>query len=229
MWLTAEKRFMRHVCLRNPCLLWNLSYQKLEVPESGSTLHQLCIMVASVVVSKLWITGYWLWSWLSYICDCCKSMKNCRDSAFSLCGLEVGRPAFQLPMFEKKRFVWLCLRNPCLLWNLSLHSLPEAWGPWEGSTLHQLCIMVASVVVSKLWITGYWLWSWLSYICDCCKSMKNCRDSAFSLCGLEVGRPAFQLPMFEKKRFVWLCLRNPCLLWTLSLHSLPEAWGPWER
>ena len=160
-----------------------------------------------VVVSKIWTTGYWLWSWLSYICDCCESMKNCRDSAFSLCGLEVGRPAFQLPMFEKKRFVWLRLRHPCLLWNLSLHSLPEAWGPWERQqpppALHYgciSCIMLAKdrVVVSKIWTTGYWLWSWLSYICDCCKSMKNCRDSAFSLCGLAVGLPAFQLPMLAK-------------------------------
>ena len=39
----AEKRFVRHVCLRNPCLLilfWNLSLHSLPgawVPESGST------------------------------------------------------------------------------------------------------------------------------------------------------------------------------------------------
>ena len=81
--------------------------------------------------------------------------------------------------------------------------LPEAWGPWERQhppPAQYGPIMLAKdrVVVSKLWITGYWLWSRLSYICDCCKSMKNCRDSVFSLCGLEVGRPAFQLPMFEK-------------------------------
>ena len=34
---------------------------------------------------------------------------------------------------------------PCLLWNLSVHSLPEAWGPWEGQyappILHCACIM----------------------------------------------------------------------------------------
>ena len=28
-------------------------------------------------------------------------MKNCRDSSFSLRGLEAGLPAFQLPMFAK--------------------------------------------------------------------------------------------------------------------------------
>ena len=43
-----------------------------------------------------------------YISDCFKSTKNCRDSAFSNSGLEVGLPAFQLPMFAKCE----ALRNP---------------------------------------------------------------------------------------------------------------------
>ena len=40
-----------------------------------------------------------------------------------------------------KRFVGhVCLmRNPCLLWNLSLHSLPEA-GSWEGQYAPPLCL-----------------------------------------------------------------------------------------
>ena len=46
----------------------------------------------------------------------------------------------------ERRFVWhVCPRNPCLLWNLSLHCLPEAWGPWEPQyappILHYACIM----------------------------------------------------------------------------------------
>ena len=114
----------------------------------------------------------------------------------------------------------VCLRNPCLLWNLSLHFLPEAWGPWErrdASPARWGCIMLAKdrVVVSKLWITGYSLWSRLSYRCDSCKPMKNCWESAFSLCGLEVGLPAFQLPMFAKcdalpkrNEFGRLCFRH---------------------
>ena len=70
MWFTAHKRFVRHVCLSNPCLLillWNLSptpFQKLEAPESGSTLHQLCIMVASVASClqkiELWYPSFGL-------------------------------------------------------------------------------------------------------------------------------------------------------------------------
>ena len=86
-------------------------YQKLQVPESGSTLHQLCIMVASCLQEiELWYPRFGLQDTdcdlgcLIYdICDCCKPMKKCRDSAFSrsVCGLEVGLPAFQLPMFAK--------------------------------------------------------------------------------------------------------------------------------
>ena len=46
---------------------------------------------------------------------------------------------------EKRFMGHVCLRNPCLLWNVSLHSLPEAWGPWERQhappALHCKCIM----------------------------------------------------------------------------------------
>ena len=99
----------------------------------------------------------------------CKSVKNCRDSDFSNGGLEAGLPAFQLPMLAKcdalpKKDLCIfmrhvCLRNPCFCGNLSLHSLPEAWGPWElqhAPPPHYGCIMLAKdrVVVSKLWITG---------------------------------------------------------------------------
>ena len=88
--------------------------------------------------------------------DCFKSTTNCRDSAFSLRGLEAGLPAFQLPMFSKcdalpkgERLIWhVCLRNPFppfLFGFRSLQSLPEAWGSWErqhaASALHYACIM----------------------------------------------------------------------------------------
>ena len=49
-------------------------------------------------------------------------------------GLEVGLPAFQLPMFAKcvyckcQEICFACLFR---LKNLSLHSLPVAWCPWE--------------------------------------------------------------------------------------------------
>ena len=121
----------------------------------------------------------------------------------------------------KRRFVGdVCLRNPCLLWNLSLHSLPEAWGPWEPQytppVLHYACIMPIpslqlqkktclmqrstafghAVVVSKICCNTVIVLSVVVW--DCCKPTNNCRDWAFSNSGLEVGLPAFQLPMFAK-------------------------------
>ena len=56
-------------------------------------------------------------------------MKDCRDSAFSLCGLAVGLPAFRLPMFEKKEICLTLSKTSMPFVNLSLHSLPEGRGP----------------------------------------------------------------------------------------------------
>ena len=103
MWHTAEKRFLRHVCpnvcLRSPCLLWNQS------------LHSACKR-QRVEVSKIWTTGCWLWSWLFYICDCCKSMKNCQDWAFSSSGFGSGAASLSAAdhgvVVSKICYVWSC-------------------------------------------------------------------------------------------------------------------------
>ena len=72
------------------------------------------------------------------------------------------------------------------------------------------------------------------------EAMKNCRDWAFSLQGLEILLPAFQLPMFAKCDALpkgdlfnmsgHVCLRNPCLL-SKSKDPIPtrSPRGPWER
>ena len=39
MWCTAERRFVRHVCLWNPCLLWNLSLHSPEAWGSWEPQH----------------------------------------------------------------------------------------------------------------------------------------------------------------------------------------------
>ena len=46
-------------------------------------------------------TIQWLIVLSVVLCDCCKPMNHCRDWIFSSSGLEVGLPAFQLPMFAK--------------------------------------------------------------------------------------------------------------------------------
>ena len=137
---------------------------------------------------------------------------------------------------DERRFArHVCLRNPCLLWNLSLHCLPEAWGPWEPQSsappiLHYACIPSLQLQKKneshaekqRVWSQSCGLQDLLRTIqwlcprfglqgtvlivlsvvtCDCCKPMNNCRDWQdwdFSIRGLEVGLPAFQLPMFSK-------------------------------
>ena len=149
-------------------------------------------------------------------------------------GWKWGGQPFSCPCSLKESKRDVCLRNPCFWGNLSLHSLPEAWAP---PALHYGWIMLAKdrVVVSTLWITGYSLWSRLSYICDCCKSMKTRRDSAFSLSGSSVGLWALWKfatcdARTAERRFVrHVCLRNPFLQLLLEIsiiHSLPEA-GSW--
>ena len=86
------------------------------------------------IVSKIWIIYRILIVLLVMTCDCCKPMNSCRDWAFSNSGLEVGLPAFQLPMFSKCDALpktdfcdcTVCLTSPWPLWNLSLRSLPQS-------------------------------------------------------------------------------------------------------
>ena len=118
-----------------------------------------------VVVSKLWITGI--------DCDLGCFIQRLLQTYEQLPRLSfqqqwVGSGAAslsaayvrQMRLSAEKRFMpHVCLRNPCFCGNLSLHSLPEAWGPWERQHTpppYYGCIMLAKdrFVVSKLWITG---------------------------------------------------------------------------
>ena len=107
------------------------------------------------------------------------------------------------------------------LWEMpSIHSRPEAWGPWEGQyappILHCACIMpIPSLQLQKKACLmqrsrGFGHGVVVSKICyktvivlsvvlrECCKPTNACRDWASSNSGLDVWLPAFQLPMFPK-------------------------------
>ena len=128
MWRTAKRRFVGHVFLRNPLPPFfggvskhPLSTRSLRLlratvrsTSSALWLHHAHPFVATeekhqshaekqsgrgVVVSKICYNALIVLSIV--LCDCCKPMNNCRDWAFSNSGLEVGLPAFQLPMFAK--------------------------------------------------------------------------------------------------------------------------------
>ena len=144
MWRTAERRFVRHVCLRNPCLYWSLGLHSLpeawgprERQHTLPALHyackrfhpfvaaagKTCLMRRSrgfgngVVVTKICYNAVIVLSVV--LCDCCKPMNTCPDWAFSNSGLQVGL-------------------------KLKLE-VPES-----GRTLDQFCIMVAKDPIPSL-------------------------------------------------------------------------------
>ena len=124
-------------------------------------IEKTCLMQRSrrfghgVMASKICCNAVIVLS--TVICDCCKPMNSCRDWAFSNSGLEVGLPAFQLPMFAKCDAVPNEVWSTCSFktkasitaipfWNVLVQSnfLPQAWGSWEQyspSALHYGCIM----------------------------------------------------------------------------------------
>ena len=122
-----------------------------------SKIPDLCLMQRSkgfghgVVVSKICCNTVIVLSVVQR--DCCKPRNTCRDWAFSNSGLEVGLPAFQLPMFTKcdalpkgdlfdllveelhRRHSFAKCQASTLYQKLKVAE--------SGSTLHQLCIMLA--------------------------------------------------------------------------------------
>ena len=145
----------------------------------------------------------------------------------------------------ERRFVGHA-RNPFLPFLLgipNIHSLPEAWGSWEPQytppALHY-CIMPIALLrlqkkpvwcreaeglVTELWSPRFVTMQWL-----CSQLIKNCRDSAFSLRGLEAGLAAFRLPMFATCDDMFVQGIHSLLPFGIpSIHSLPEASGSGER
>ena len=117
-------------------------------------------------MSKIWTTGYWLLVLSVVTCDGCQPMNSGRNWSCSNSGLEVGLPDFH------GRKMW--------------RTAEKRYGLQD---------FYDTVIMSKIWTTGYWLLVLSVVTCDCCKQMNSCRDLAFSNSGVEVGLPAFQLPM----------------------------------
>ena len=212
-------------------------------------------------------------------------MNHCWNWAFSSSGLEVGLPAFQLPMFAKcdalKEICSTCLSKESTPFVKSKPPLPtrslrslraaarstssalclhhahpfvaaeekrpvscreaeglvtELWSPRSVTIYwYQFCIMLAScpslrcscrkIPVScraaEGLLTQLWCPRFVTMVVwDCCKPTNTCRDWAFSNSGLEVGLPAFQLPMFEN---VTHCPKEICstCLFQESIPAIP--------
>ena len=89
-----------------------------------------------------------------------EAMKNCQDSAFSLCGLEVGLPAFQLPMFAKcdalpKKGLCMFMQHVCQRESMPFVNM-EGSNSYQmlevaesGSTLHQFEVSCLQKIESR--------------------------------------------------------------------------------
>ena len=231
MWCTAEKRFM-HIyatCLfKESVFLWKSNlplYQKLEVPESCSTLHQLIMVASCLQKIELWYPSFGLQvliviSVVLYS-DCCKSTKNCRDWAFSNSGLEAGLPASLSAADVGKMRHCVCCRNPFppspFLLEFQASTLPEAWGPSEL----QHAPPVLNYFIKPIPLLQ------LQEKPVLCKELNNCQDWAFSNSGLEAGLPASLSAFVGKmlctaeKRFMHIyatCLfKESMFLWKSNL------------
>ena len=170
MWPTAEKRYVPHVCLRNPFPLFLVG-----IPSSHSlpgpwasweprTFRHLCInwwhhahpflaaaekdCVMQRSRGSEFVTIQWLCCQLCYVTAANQRTIveiellatvswtiGCQPSAADV--RKMWRTA------EKRYVPHVCLRHPFppfLLWNLSLHFLPQAWASWELRTFRHLCI-----------------------------------------------------------------------------------------
>ena len=144
-------------------------------------------------------------------------------------GILLGFPS------TRSRFLTATVRSTSSAWWLH-HAHPFVAASEKSTFLMQTSKAFGhAVVVSKICYNTVISVIVLSVVLwDCCKPTNTCRDWAFSNSGL----PAFQLPMFakcdaaERIFFRHVCLRNPfrpLLFGIPSIHSLPEAWGSWER
>ena len=193
--------------------------------------------------TELWspksVAMYWL----------CSSVTTA-DKAFSLCGLETGLWAFQLQMFAPCDDMFVSHSHHSVLEFPSIHSQPEDWGSWEGyacimpipslqlqkqapvscreaeALVRELCsprfVTYNTVIVSKVWVTGYWLCSRLWHVMsDCCKPM-----TILASVGWKWGWQPFSCPcslnaMHCRKEICLTCLSKESMPFVKSKCPLP--------
>ena len=225
-------------------------YQK-KVPESDSTLHaQPFVAFAekrtgfaqrskafgqAVVVFKILNTVILLSVVLS---DCCKPMNSCRDWAFSNSGLEVGLPAFQVPVFAKcdalpkgdllDMFVeGIYSRHSFLDFQASTPCQKQV--PESNSRLHQFCIMLASCpslrfsteaegLVTELWPPRFLTMQWLcSQLCHAANQRAIVELEFLATVGWKCGCQPFSCPDLQNMMH---CQKEICST-CLSKKSIP--------
>ena len=211
-------------------------YQKLEVPDRDSTLHQFCIVLASCpslqcsfrkkpvscreaegLVTELWSPRFatiqwlcsqlcyetaanqrtlveieplatvgWKWGCQPFSCQCSQNVMHCRKEICATCLSKESVPAIPFGNCNHPTPT----RSYCIMPIPSLQ-LQEKTSPMQRSRGFGHRVVVSKICYNTVIVLSVVLW-------DCCKPTKTCPDWAFSNSELEVGLPAFQLPMFAK-------------------------------
>jgi len=191
-----------------------------------------------VVLSKIWVTGYWLWSRLPK-CVCCLLQFNEQLFRLSFYQQWVGSGAASLSAAHLQK----CEAMPKGdLWDMFVSGINAFCEIWASTPYQKL-----EVPESQLYINA----SCPSLCCSCGKKIclmqgsrgfghgvvvsKNCNGMLILLLCVAASLSAacvWKMWLTPEKRFMrHVCLRNPflpLLLGIPSIHSLPEA-GSWER
>ena len=153
-------------------------------------------------LSTLSFQQQWVGNVAASRCRCWQNVTHCRKKICSTCLFQESIPA--IPFWNSKYPLparslrslrgTVCSTNSALC----LHHAHPFVAASEKST----CLMQRSkafghaIVVSKMFWNIVIVLSVVQW--DCCKPTNACRDWDFSNSELEVGLPAFQLPMFAK-------------------------------
>ena len=206
----AEKQSVRS----NSC---GQMYNTVIVSKTWSTGDWLSSQLCYVTAAKEWTvfeiellaTVGWKWGCQPFSCPCSQKMTGCRKEICSTYLLKVSIADIPLrnakhPLCSRSlRLLRAAVRSTSSALCLHFAFTMLAKDPGPLSKIPDLCFMQRStgfghrVVVSKICYNAVIVLSVVLW--DCCRPMNTRRDWAFSNSGLEVGLPAFQLPMFTKR------------------------------
>ena len=252
MWRTAEKRFVPHVCSRNPFAKTFDSWrdQRVRKCELLSRDPKFAVLARSKQLILMPVTVIILFTFWFVV------------SKAICCGiLQKSAPCFHVTTATKRneqmsRFPTRSLRSlsarqhapsahhyGCIMPIPSLQLqkkkpvscreamglVMELWSP-RFVTYNTVIDCVKDLDYKRYY---YWLCSQLWHNVTAANQWTNLSNSELEVgvAGLSAAHLWKKLNQCRKEicsTCLSVCLRNPCLVWNLSLHCLPEAWGPWE-
>ena len=210
----------------------------------------------TVVEIELLATVCWKWGFQPFSCRCSLNVMHCRKEICSTCLSKESIPAIPFRISKhplptrslrllragaRSISSALCLHHahPFVAAEEKKQSQAEKQRFWSPSCcLQDLLRAVQWLIVSKIWIAGYWLCSQSWHVTAA--NQKTVVEIEFlARVGWKWGRRPFSCPSWQiylngEKRYVrHVCLRNPCFLWnhvkskpplpTRSLRSLRAA------